>query len=119
MYGVPNDLDLSPFVNKEIGVVNVGQFTFTLIFEKGNLSIACEGQVIVFEGEKPTTVLNGEWVDLNPLVRIQNLAVISTKIESGKSFSFTLLNGIKILFVDNSSDYESFQVHIGKKLIVI
>ncbi len=118
MFGVPDNMNLDAFLEKQIQTVHLGKYIFSLIFSD-SLVISGAGQVVVTKDGVSTTIRGEEWGNLIPLTSIQGIPVIDYSIDSKKSFSLTLKDNTKITFTDNSEEYESFQVIIGNEYWVI
>ncbi len=110
MYGIPEDFDLSPIVGQMIERVDLGPYIMHINFGNG-WKISCEAVVDVLDGNKAIRVRDHQnWCNLEALKPLLGAVVKGWKVESKKSFSIQLENSFSIIFVDDSSEFESFQI---------
>jgi hypothetical protein len=107
---VPQDLDLSACIGRQLNQICVGPFDVQFHFDC-DLSIACQGSVIAEHDGKITAIFDGQWLDASPLPRLVGRDAIGWKIEASHEFSILLSDGVKLRFVSKDHPYEDFVIH--------
>jgi len=124
MYGVPADLDLTPFIGLDLNQICLGPFDLRFHFDKGasSGSISVEGSWSLADaagktidesegpvGMPPGNRSRGGW-------RLRELladTVQSGQVDPPRSFSLTFASGRRLTIFDDSDQYESFSIQPG------
>ena len=116
MYGIPGDFDLSPIVGQMIDSITLGPYTLHIAFG-GGLTITCEGTVEYRDGTGIAAIWDRQWQDLNLIKHLLGASVSSWQVESDRVFSVSLQDAGTLVFTDDSTQYESFQIGPDKWII--
>jgi hypothetical protein len=116
LHGVPEHLDLQPFLNAELERIDLGQFIVHLHF-------ASEvGAQVSIEGDWELRSPDGSILDqqIEPAIRdcyrlhvLLGRAVSATEVHAPDSFLLRFDSGHTLRIFDNSREYESFSVQPG------
>ena len=125
MYGVPADLDLTPFKGMDLNQICLGAFDLQFHFSSGPSS----GPSITVEGSWRLTDANGDTLDesdgpvgLPPGNRSRGhwrlRELLTDNVQSGevdppRSFSLTFASGRRLTIFDDSDQYETFSIQPG------
>jgi hypothetical protein len=114
MHGVPEDLDLSIFVNKTLALVGIGEFQMSFHFHPdGLLTVEGDWELIGEDGSVvDRSIPNEERTELR-VQRLLGQLVVSSQIDPPRSFSLRFGNGLVLRVFDNSPQYESFSIQPG------
>ena len=107
---VPDDLDLSVCVGRQLNQICIGPYDVQFRFDC-DWFVACQGCVIVECDGATTTVFDGEWIDATPLPRLAGRDAIAWRVEASHEFSISLTENAKLRFVSKDSPYEDFVIH--------
>lgn len=126
MYGLPEDTDLTPLHGQELIQLNTTAFRFELLFQDveftaARISFQCawmlqtdHGQPHEFISEAAEHSDAAAW-----LTRLIGQSIIATTILPPGTLRLGFSNGWQIDIVDDSPDYESFEIDFEGKLIVV
>lgn len=120
MYGLSPDTDLSPLNHCTLTFVGFGQYQLQLGFSGDeHCAISVEGDYIVTApGRQPirfSEAVNGAAV----LLPLLGHTVTVAEVPSDGTVSVGLDDGSVIEVLDSRADYESFQVNLGDRLLVV
>lgn len=108
MYGIPQDLDLSPIVGEFTTQLRVGQFD--LQFTLGGVDFAVQSPVTLYrEGRQIGGWTEGHWPD-PAFYEVLNSEVEQYRIEDARRIVIEFANGVAMHLEDNSDQYESMQI---------
>ncbi len=127
MYGVPEQLDLTPFVGKTLDYIGVGICQLQFVFggnpyTEKNCVVTVEGYWEVRDGQSVVIDKAAENNDDRDSYRIHRLlshTVTEAKVNPPRSFTLAFDNGWTLTFVDDSGNYESCHVYFGDREIHI
>ena len=117
MYGVKSDLDLSFLIGTELSMVCVGQFQAILHFHpKGSISVEgkyelMSGSGSLLESGRPDEFRTKE------LLNLLGAEVKGVTLQPPDSFVLQFSTGHSLRFIDDSHQYESFQIQPGDIII--
>ncbi len=125
MYGVPADLDLTPFIGAYLTQICLGPFDLNFRFSSGTssgIAISVEGSWSLTDangnildesdgrvGEAPGNRSRGGW-------RLRDLladTVESGQVDPPRSFSLSFASGRNLTIFDDDDQYESFSIQPG------
>jgi|APSaa5957512576_1039674.scaffolds.fasta_scaffold225922_1 hypothetical protein len=118
MYGVPAEIDLSPFSDTILEMVSLGQYQITLHFNS-EASITIEGAWEL--ADKNATIIDQSLNrDQQPSERESykihaciGQRVIKATAEPPRSILLNFENGYSLRIIDDSEQYESFHIQPG------
>ena len=126
MYGVPEQLDLTPFIGTTLDYIGVGKYQLQFVFSGGpntkkDCRVAAEGYWEVRNAQSAVIdkATENDDRDFYRIHRLLSRKVTETKSNPPESFTLVFDNGWTLTFLDDSSQYESCQVGVGGKLYVI
>jgi hypothetical protein len=120
VYGLPLDTDLSPLNACTLTFVGFGQYQLQLAFSGDvDCSISIEGRYTVAPaGQEPTTY--SEAVDgAEAQLPILGHAVTSASVPIDGTVRMVFDDESVVEALDSSSDYESYQINLGKRLLIV
>jgi len=112
MYGVPEDLDLSPFHGSLLVQVCIGEFDLQFHFQPEG-SISTQGEWLFRSADGVTidrSCDNASRMHFT-IHRVLGQKVISTAIQPPASFELVFESGMTLRFCDSSDHYESIQIY--------
>jgi len=126
MYGVPEDLDLAPFVGTTLDYISLSSGQIQFIFSgnpwtEKNCVVAVEGYWEMRDGQSVVIdkATENDDRDAFRIHRLLSRTVTETKVNSPESFSLVFDNAWTLTFVDDSDQYESCHVYVGDSEIHI
>lgn len=120
MYGLRKDIDLSFLNGREVGQVAIGIYQIQFGFDE-DVRISVEGQFAYFDGQE-------EWVwKPEPgaaLIAARTVSLLGATIQTfdGKedgTLTLTFSNGQRLTIVDNSKEYESYDITLPGRTIIV
>lgn len=126
MYGLPEDTDLTPLHGKELIQLNTTAYRFQLHFQDvefkaARISVQCawmlqtdHGQPREFISEAADQSDAAAW-----LTRLIGQSIIATTIVPPGTLRLGFSNGWQIDIIDDTPDYESYEIGFEGKLIVV
>lgn len=126
MYGVPEQLDLAPFVGTTLENISLAKFQIQFIF--GGDPWAGKHCVVAVEGYWEMRDAQSALIDkaippderdVYKLHQVLGRTVTATQVKPPESFTLIFDNGWTLTFVDDSPQYESCHVYIGDNEIHI
>ncbi len=126
MYGLPTDTDLTPFHGKELTQICIGAHQFQLHFSDGRtedarVCVECawklqpnECQILDFTGETPDRVEQASW-----LTRLIGQSVAAAEVLPPGTLRLRFSNDWFIDIIDDTPNYEAYQISIDGKLIIV
>ena len=112
MYRFPRELDLSPALGEFTTQVGVGQFD--LQFSLGDIHFVVQSRVDLFRaGQTVGAWEPGCWPD-PAFYEVMNVSVTRIEIVNDRLLEIELESGLVLRIPDNSDQYESMQIIIGK-----
>lgn len=119
MYGVPAQLDLTPFVGTTLDQIRFGQFQihFTFSGEPGTADrgVSVEGYWELRDGQSAlidAAVVNDER-DSYKIHRLLGRTVTAIGLNPPKSLTLFFDNGLELTIVDDSDQYECCRISTG------
>jgi hypothetical protein len=104
MYGLPEDVDLSFLVDREIVQVCVGKFQ-AIVNCDNDIALSIEGDFLV------NGTHHGPGIEAGAvLVRLVGRVVVSAKSVEGRHLDIGLDDGSSLTVLDSSECYESFTI---------
>jgi hypothetical protein len=126
MYGVPEQLDLTPFIGTTLDYIGVGKFQINFVFsgnpwKETDRTIAAEGYWEMRDSQSVVIdkATENDDRDAYRIHRLLSRTVTGTKVNPPESFTLTFDNGWTLTFVDDSSHYETCHVSVGDQEIHI
>jgi hypothetical protein len=118
MYGVPENLDLSPFVGTTLDAISLSQWQIQFVFsgdpKEMTRVVAVEGYWEMRDAQSLLIdkALEHDERDVYKIHRLLSRTVTETKVDPPKSFSLVFDNGWMLTFVDDSGQYESCHIYV-------
>jgi hypothetical protein len=120
VYRLPEDTDLSAFVGCELGLVSVGLHQVNLNFDGlRKIGIAIEGEYAVTRPGEVQVRYSAPRDGAPVLVSLLGAAVTSADVTADGTTTIQLVDGTAIEIYDSETHYESYQIYIGERLIVV
>lgn len=120
MYGLAKDTDLAAFVGCELEVVSIGLHQVNLIFDGlRQIGISIEGGYAVSDSHGEQTRYSAARDGASSLAALLGVKVEDARVEAHGTTALLFADGSAITVYDSESHYESYQIHIGERLIVV
>jgi hypothetical protein len=117
MHGIPKDTDLSPLVGTTLEQLCIGLHEIILRFGD-NLSLTVEGSLrIDFDSTSWNGSKYGEAA--NVFAALLGVEVIRCAVIDSKTLCIEFANGGVVTAYDSKDCYESFQLRLGDRLVVV
>ncbi len=119
MYGLPADFNTSVFVGQGLESVcfNVNQIHFRF---DNKLSISCEGHFAYFtEQEEKEQNIQKIPVTSSGVMHLLGHRVVDARAERDGTLTLRFDNEQRLVFYDNSPQYEAYHIQIGDKTIIV
>jgi hypothetical protein len=118
MYGLPIDFDGSEFVERQLIQISFTENTIHLVFE-GDVSLTLLSTFKYRLAQSDTT-----YEETIPVLSSQLMGLIGDKVKSATAsrngeLSLLFGTGGNLTCVDDSTEYESYSIHIGDKEIIV
>jgi hypothetical protein len=118
MYGLSKYIDVSVFAEKELTLISFTINTIDLSFED-DLSITIEGSFIYCPGQPASAIkLTIPVSDSNLMCLIGKKVCFAERLNDG-GIALHFDNDDVLSILDDSREYESFNIHIGGNEIII
>lgn len=118
MYGLPEDIDLSPLVGQELQQICIGQSDAILNFS-GEISIGSATNFVNYAANGETTSFTSPPEAAASLVRLLGSPVVAARREPPGTLVLEFANGERLDVPDAEEHYESYTLQIGGELYVI
>lgn len=120
MYSLPQDTDLSAFVGCHLEVVSVSQFQVNLSFDGlRNVGISVEGDFAVHAPSSDAVRYPSAPDGATALIALLGAKVVDAVVSEPGTTRVEFAGGATITVYDSKSHYESYQIHMGERLIVV
>ena len=114
MYGVPKNLNLSPFLGRTLIQLGIGEFQVQFVFHpEGNISVEGDWELRDADGSLVDRSISNDKRPEYRLHRLLGHEVARWEIEPPTSLSLSFTNGCVLRIFDNSKQYESFSIQPG------
>jgi hypothetical protein len=120
VYGLAEDTDLSAFVGRELALVSIGSYQVALNFGgpervritiEGDYGVSGPGSALVRYRAAPEGAAR--------LVELLGSTVADVKVTEHGTTTVHFADGSAIAIYDSNKHYESYQIYIGDRLIVV
>ena len=120
MYGVPAELDLTPFIGVDLNQIGLGRFQVSFCFS-GAGTIACTGhwELRAPNGELIDAECPHESRDCYRLHQILDLQVVRYSVDPPRSFTLVFGTGHALTVYDDSEQYESVLLRMDSGALVV
>jgi len=126
MYGVPEQLDLTPFIGTTLDYIGVAKYQVHFVFggdpwTEKNRGVTTQGYWEMRDSQS-VVIDKATENDDREAFRIHRLLshrVTEIKVSPPESFTLVFDNGWMLTFVDDSSQYESCHIQVGDREIHI
>jgi hypothetical protein len=116
--GLPEDETFDFLAGRVLEQVCFGQFQTQLRFDE-SVRVAVEGDIVVRQpGLDSIEVEDGRDIAA-PLLALLGQAVSRVRVPDSNNLLIEFNWGTSVCFIDSEEHYESFQVHVGDRTIVI
>jgi hypothetical protein len=125
MYGVPQQLDLAPFIGTRLDCISIGKYQIHLSFSGDpwtkDRGVTVEGYWEMRDAQSAIIDKAAENDDRDAyrIHRLLSRTVTETKVNPPESFTLVFDNGWTLTIVDSSSQYESCHIYVGDSIIYI
>jgi hypothetical protein len=116
MYGVPKDLDLTPFQGSSLETITLAPFIIHFRFAAEQLTgIGVEGdwELVSPDGTVVDHQMKPSKRDAYRIHVLLDRTVVGTEVAAPESFSLRFDNGYTLRVFDHSTQYESFSIQPG------
>lgn len=117
MHGIPENTDLAPLVGAILEQLCIGLNEIILRFGD-SLSLTVEGQLRL-ESNEVVWQGNTYREAANAFAALLGVAIVRSWIVDSKTLSIEFSNGTVVTVFDSKTRYESFQLHIGDRVVVV
>jgi hypothetical protein len=118
MYGLPEDFDASVFVGRELQQVSFTANTISLVFD-GDVAIAVESTIVLQLGSVAAPERQTPPVTSSRLMALAGLTVQSARSDRDGTLALDFGGGRSLTLLDDSSQYESYQIQMPGRQIVV
>ena len=120
MYGLPEDTDLSAFIGCELELVPVGLYQVNLSFDGlQKIGITIEGDYAVSTPGGAQARYSAAPEGAAELIALLGSRVTDVQISEHGTTTVHFADGAAIPIYDSEAHYESYQIYIGERLIVV
>ncbi len=120
MYGLSRDTDLSPLNDCTLTFVGFGQHQLQLAFSGAeDCTISIEGNYIVTHPDCQPTKFSGAVDGASALLPLLGHNVTVAEVPSDGTVRVGFDDGSGIEVLDSETHYESYQVNLGGRLLVV
>jgi hypothetical protein len=120
MYGLSPETDLSPLTGSMLTFVGFGQYQLQLAFSgDADSSVSIEGDyTVALRGDEPTTYSEAV-AGAKALLPILGHTVTSATVPTDGTVRVVFDDGSVVEVLDSSSHYESYQVNLAGRLLIV
>ena len=121
MYGLDPDTDVSALAGCMLTFVGFGQHQLQLAFSGAtDCSISVEGEYIVSDGSSAAAVKYTDAADgAQALLRLLGRTVGTANVPYNGTVRIDFNEGSVVEVLDSSSKYESYQLNLGPRLLIV
>jgi uncharacterized protein DUF6188 len=120
VYGFPEDTDLSAFVGCELELVSIGLYQVNLNFDGlRKIGITIEGDYAVSGPGAAQNRYSAAPEGAAGLVGLLGSRVTDVQVADHGTTTVQFVGGAAIMIYDSEEHYESYQIYIGDRLIVV
>lgn len=116
MYGLTGTIDLSFLVGETVMQVCLGRYQTQVRMDDATIAIECKHTLVTADGE---TVWNRSAFPSEGLSRLLGQTVSKVSVLDERTLELTFSAGDRLSLVDDSDQYESFQIATDDKYIVV
>ena len=117
MYGLPDNLDLTPFAGVRLDSITFAEYTVHLAFEK-DLAITIEA-FYVYNSSPCANVDQGRPIEHSRLLELVGLSLRCATRDGRDTLSLHFDDNKVLTIFDKSVQYESFIIAIGNQRIIV
>ncbi len=117
MNGLTENIDFSPIVGLEIGQICFGAWTVIINFD-GPVKIVIESNIILSTRGGELRAIQNYRAEANALCNLVGLIVSKVYRTPSGGMKLSMSSGTDIEVTNSSTQYESFQIHIGNQVFV-
>jgi len=117
MNGLPKDINLQPLIGAELLQVCVGRFQYILKFDL-DITIATECRCWFITGQGEKLVISDNVENASLVCSLINQNVTHAEIDSYGGLLLKFSNHATLHILNDTENYESFQIHIGDNIYV-
>ena len=120
MYGLPEDTDLSDLIGCRVQSVSVGLHQVNLGLDGlRNIAITVEGDFAVAEPGSDPVRYSSAPVGAVALLALLDAEIVAARVSEPGTTLISFSGGGVIAVYDSKAHYESYQIQIGQRLIVV
>ena len=120
MYGLSPDTDLSPLNGCTLTFVGFGQYQVQLAFSgETNCAISIEGDYVVTPSDGESTTFSEAVDGAAAVLPLLGHTVVVAEVPSDGTVRVGVDDGSVIEVLDSQAHYESYQVDLGDRLLVV
>ena len=112
-----DDIDISFLVGKELTQIRISHNKLSMIFDQ-NVSIHCETSVVVIDQNGKKDILENYGIAAMEIISLVNENVVESTLNEDYSILINFSDGKSIRIIDDSEQYESFQIEYGEEILV-
>jgi hypothetical protein len=120
MYSLPKDTDLSFLIKKQLHQVCIGSNDLILNFDGGEVRISIISECIFHDNSGEAILIDRYPANASVVCQLLGSTVMKQmRARGGKALLLEFSNGQSLEIIDDSDQYESFQIKHGDRLIVV
>jgi Family of unknown function (DUF6188) len=119
VYGLPDDFALPSFSGASLIQIAIGQHQVQLNFDGNNRSISIESRYAVEAPGRSREVFTGMPAGAAQLAALLGDQVDDVTGAPDGTLKLIFTTGATVIIFDDSTRYESYQIHDGDRLIVV
>lgn len=120
VFGLPEETNLSEFVGCHLEVVSVSLHQIKLGFDGlRNLGISVEGDYSVLRSGGDEALYSAAPEGADALIALVGAEVVAAVVTEPGTTTIKFVGGAAVAIYDSEAHYESYQIHIGERLIVV
>jgi hypothetical protein len=120
MYGLPQDTDLTAFIGCELDLVSIGLHQVNLSFDRlRGIGMTVEGHYAVSGPSQAQTRYSAAPAGAGALVALLGSRVTDAQVFADGTTTVLFADRGAVTIYDSEAHYESYQIYIGERIIVV
>jgi len=120
MHGLPVTTDLGELEGCDLTFVGFGQYQLQLGFSGDpDCGLSVEGDYLLSTSDGSATTFSTAVSGASGLLRLLGTRVVSADVPEDGTVRIAFADGTRLEVLDSSERYESYQLNLGRRLIVV
>ena len=117
MNGLSLDVNLTPFIGRELVQLGLGAWSVAFVFD-GPVRIVVESSIVIASADGKSNTVHDFRQGATELCSLIGLKVVGAERSSAGGMTLHLSSGARVEIENSNVGYESFQVHLGDRIVV-